>query len=380
MKVCMICPTYPPNDVPCGVGDYTRELVERLVASGVSITVVASSAHHPEPGSQVHVVPFAGRWDLRSTTALLRFILEEGFDLVHIQYTPELFGRSQWMKLLPAGLALRGGPRVILTAHTLVGGYLSAKVLAPVLAGFSHRIICPNDEVAHLVGRYLPFLRRRTRQIPIGSNIPPPAGDPERTRAAIRAEFGLGVDTVLLTHFGFAYSGKGIQILLAAADRLRTAGVKYLLLMIGGPWPGAEGYYGELQAMSGATGLDDHVRWLGHCSRERIAALLVASDIYVLPYDDGISARRGTLVAGIMHRLPIISTHPMRPSRLFRDGENVMLVPPGDYVALARALTTLIGSSNLRQRLRLGVADLADEFSWSRITAATMEVYREAGA
>jgi len=57
-----------------------------------------------------------------------------------------------------------------------------------------------------------------------------------------------------------------------------------------------------------------------------------------------------------------------------------MLVPPGDHVALARALTTLIGSSDLRQRLRLGVADLADEFSWSRITAATMEVYREVGA
>jgi glycosyltransferase involved in cell wall biosynthesis len=150
--------------------------------------------------------------------------------------------------------------------------------------------------------------------------------------------------------------------------------------MVGGPWPGAEAYYGELQAASGASGLDDHVRWLGHCRRERIAALLVASDIYVLPYDDGISARRSTLVAGIMHRLPIISTHPVRPSRLFRDGENVLLIPPGDHVALTRALTTLIGSSDLRRRLRLGVADLADEFSWARITAATMEVYREAGA
>src|SRR2546427_817738 len=80
MKVCMICPTYPPNAVPCGVGDYTRELVVRLAASGVAITVVASTAHHPEPGSPVHVVPFATRWDVKATTALLRFILEEGFD------------------------------------------------------------------------------------------------------------------------------------------------------------------------------------------------------------------------------------------------------------------------------------------------------------
>jgi len=32
MKVCMICPTYPPNAVPCGVGDYTYELSEQLAA------------------------------------------------------------------------------------------------------------------------------------------------------------------------------------------------------------------------------------------------------------------------------------------------------------------------------------------------------------
>lgn len=378
MKICMISPTYPPNDVPCGVGDYTHELCEQLAVLGVPVTVVASTAHHLRPSARVKVIPFAERWDFRSVAALVRMLCREGFDLVNMQYTPELFGRFPWMKLLPACLAFRGGPRVVLTAHTLVGGYLSAKALAPVLAGFSHRIICPNDEVAYLIGRFLPFLRRRTRQIPIGSSIPPLPGDAERIRTTIRAEFGLGADTVLLTHFGFAYKGKGIQTLLSAAGRLRTAGVKYLLLMIGGPWPGAEVYYGELQALSGALGLDGHVRWLGHCSRERIATLLVASDIYVLPYDDGISARRSTLVAGIIHRLPIISTHPVRPSRLFRDGENVLLVPPGDHIAFARAVTTLIGSSDLRRRLCLGVADLAEKFSWPRIAAATVEVYREA--
>lgn len=377
MRICMICPTYPPNDVPCGVGDYTRELVARLAASGVSITVVTSTTHHPESDSTVHVVPFARRWDLRTTITLLQFILEEGFDLVHIQYTPELFGRSPWMKLLPACLALLGGPRVVLTAHTLVGGYFSAKALAPVLAGFSHRIICPNDEVAYLIGRYLPFLRRRTRQIPIGSSIPPPVGDPERIRATIRAEFGCGAGTVLLTHFGFAYRGKGIHTLLAAADRLRTAGVEYILLMIGGPWPGAEVYYGELQAVSGALGLDDHVRWLGHCSWERIATLLVASDIYVLPYDDGISARRSTLVAGIIHHLPIVSTYPSRPDRWFRDGENVVLVPPGDPIALAQALSMLSSSPELRRKIQCGTYALSAKFSWPRIAADTAAVYRE---
>lgn len=377
MRICMVCPTYPPNDVPCGVGDYTRELAEHLAVTGVSLTVVASTFHRPENSSPIRVIPFAERWDWRATRNLARFIHEGAFDLIHIQYTPGLFGRSPWLKLLPAVLALQGGPRVILTPHTLVGGYPSAAVLAPLLTSFSHRIICPNDEVTYLVARYLPFLRQRVRRIPIGSSIPALVGDPELTRAAIRAEFGLGADTMLLTHFGFAYSGKGIETLVVAAGHLRDAGMQFRLLMIGGPWPGAEAYYEELQATSRASGLNEHILWLGHCGRERIAALLLASDIYVVPYDDGISARRSTLLAGIMHHLPILSTHAVRPSRLFRDGENVLLVPPGDHVALSRAMTTLITSPELRRRLRLGVANLAKDFSWSRIAESTAAVYHE---
>jgi glycosyltransferase involved in cell wall biosynthesis len=377
MRICMVCPTYPPNDVPCGVGDYTRELVGHLTRSGLSLTVVASTLHHPDRGASIRVVPFTERWDSRASLGLARFLHKEAFDLVHIQYTPELYSRSPWMKFLPALLALRGGPRVILTPHTLVGGYPSATMLAPLLTSFSHRIISPNDEVTYLVARYLPFLRRRVRQIPIGSNIPALVGDPEVTRAEIRAEFGLGADTMLLTHFGFAYSGKGIETLLVAAGHLRDAGTPFRLLMIGAPWPGAGAYYEELQARSRSSGLKDHILWLGQCGRERIAAMLSASDIYVVPYDDGISARRGTLVAGIMYHLPIISTHAVRPSGLFRDGENVLLVPRRDHAALARAMTTLITSPELRRRLRLGIADLAKDFSWSRIAESTASVYHE---
>ena len=377
MKVCMICPTYPPHDVPCGVGDYTYELCEQLAALGLSVTVIASAAHHPKPESAVRVIPFAERWDMRAATALVRMLCLERFDLVNMQYTPELFGRLPWMKLLPAVMSARCGPPVIVTAHTLVGGYPSAKFLAPLLVGFCRRIICPNDEVSALVARYLPFVRDRIRVIPIGSNIPGPPADTDGIRMAVRAEFGLGADTALLSHFGFAYSGKGIETLLEAASRLHAAGSKYLLLMIGGAWPGAEAYYEELQVRSRAAGLDGHVVWLGHCDRERVSALLAASDIYVVPYTDGISTRRGTLLAGLIHHLPIVSTYPSRPDRWFRDGENVVLVPPGDPIALAQALSMLSSSPELRRKIQCGTHALSAKFSWPRIAADMAAVYRE---
>ena len=84
----MMCPSYPPNAVPCGVGDYTHALSEQLATLGLSVTVVASTAHHPEPEAAVEVIPFAAQWDLRTVHSLVRKLSREGFDLVNMQYTP----------------------------------------------------------------------------------------------------------------------------------------------------------------------------------------------------------------------------------------------------------------------------------------------------
>lgn len=377
MNVGLVCPTYPPHDVPCGVGDYTKGLAEHLAELGASVTVLASTGHRGSPGNRVRVVTVTDRWDRAAARALVRRLLAERFDVVNIQYTPELYGRGLWMKLVPARLALRGRPPVVLTAHTLVGGYPSARALAPVLLAPSRRIVCPNPEVASLIRRYLPMLAPRIREIPIGSNIPP--RDEARyqdVRAAIRAELGLGADTLAIAHFGFAYEGKGIETLLDAARRLAADGVKFVLLMIGGAWPGAESYYDRLRARTTAE-LAEHVRWVGHAEEMRVAALLTAADVYVVPYDDGISARRGTLMAGIAHRLPIVSTHPRRPDPHFRDGDTVRLVPALDPAALAGALAELDRSRELRLRLASGIATAATRHAWPTIATAMAAVYRE---
>jgi glycosyltransferase involved in cell wall biosynthesis len=147
--------------------------------------------------------------------------------------------------------------------------------------------------------------------------------------------------------------------------------------MIGGPWPEAPEYYRALQARCRAEGIDQHVRWMGHCGPARVSELLAASDICLLPYDDGVSLRRSTLLAAIAHHLPIVSTRSSRLSRWFRDGENVILVPPADPSALAVAVETLARSPSARTRLSSAMASLAQEFAWPRIAERTLAVYRE---
>jgi hypothetical protein len=116
----MVCPSYPPQDVTCGVGDYTRCLAAALVAQGEQVSVVTSTAWRgSEPGG-VTVLPIldapAPWWRVVPT------------DVVNVQYAPDLYrGRR---RVLRATLAT---PSVV-TVHTLVDGTPASRATARSLA------------------------------------------------------------------------------------------------------------------------------------------------------------------------------------------------------------------------------------------------------
>jgi glycogen synthase len=64
-----------------------------------------------------------------------------------------------------------------------------------------------------------------------------------------------------------------------------------------------------------------------------------------------------------------------------RDDETGYLVPPGDYLELARRLAGVLLDDALRARLAEGARERAAELTWERAGAATIDVYRRlAGA
>jgi len=61
-----------------------------------------------------------------------------------------------------------------------------------------------------------------------------------------------------------------------------------------------------------------------------------------------------------------------------RDGENGLLVPPGESEALAEALLRLIADREVRLAMgRRGRAIAESEFSLEAVVASTMQLYRE---
>jgi glycosyltransferase involved in cell wall biosynthesis len=69
------------------------------------------------------------------------------------------------------------------------------------------------------------------------------------------------------------------------------------------------------------------------------------------PYQDGVSSRRTSLMAGLALGRPIVTTFGVLTESVWQEEGLVVGVPPGDPRALADALATLADDADARQRL-----------------------------
>jgi glycosyltransferase involved in cell wall biosynthesis len=374
MRIGVLTGEYPP--LRGGVGDYTRCLVRQWAQAGHIVHLAGRPLTH-EALAGVTVHPIMRGWGLGAVLALRRWAHEQKLDVLNVQYQTSIYDMSPWIHFLPRLL----GVPVITTFHDLLVPYLFPKA-GPVrgwivreLARCSAFAVTTNGEdFAQL--RHLPH----ARLIPIGSNIPRQAVPPGHA-AALRARHHVPDDALWIGHFGFLYPNRGVEYLLEALALLRDRGFMARLVMIGGRsgGPTDESYVRALNARADALGLHDLITWTDFAAPDEVSRYLQAVDGVVLPFLDGASYRRGSLMAAIQNGCAIVTTTPAYPIEGWADGETMALVAPRSAPALADAMMTL-QQPDTRQRYRLASERLAPAFGWEAIAEAFTALFGEAAA
>ena len=130
-----------------------------------------------------------------------------------------------------------------------------------------------------------------------------------------------------------------------------------------------------LAQLARRLGLDGAVRFHGQLEHERAMAEAGRCHLFVMP---GIMEPFGVaFVEAMAAGLPAIGAQGEGgPEDIAAAGPGMVLVPPDDHVALARALDDLLADpgalATLGQRAR---ATVAASFTWERCGAATVEAY-----
>lgn len=372
MRIGIVTGEYPP--MQGGVGAYTAILAQKLAAHGQDVHLFSTQAAHDD------TFPITNRlagWGFNSLPAVKKWALTARLDVVNIQFQTAAFGMSPWIHFLPD--YLRSIP-VITTFHDLRYPYLFPKAgplrnwIVMHLARTSRGLIITNHEDDQRV-QHLPH----RRMIPIGSNI---IGEISGAFdiASWRRQVGAGDKDFLLAYFGLINRSKGLNHLLSSVAALREKQIPVRLLIIGGVAgtsdPTNTAASAEIQQAISELELEDYIYQTGYVDDvQAVGSYLKASDVVVLPFMDGASFRRGSLMAAIHYGCCIVTTQPNVLVPEFVAGNNMLIVPAGDPAALAQALLELHENVALRQRLRQGAGQLATRFDWQNIVADYIDFF-----
>lgn len=303
--------------------------------------------------------------DLRGVTALQRHLQHERYDVVHTHTT-----RGGVLGRLSAHRA--GTPTVLHTAHGFAvaehdAAWKQAAVFAVerVAAGWCDHIVT----VSHHHARWA--TARGVR--PHGSLRVIPNGVPDvfaTTSDRSRSRRG-----PTLVHVGRLAHGKGIDVLLEAVAILRrTAGSSAgVHLVVAGDGPASA----ELHALADHLGVTTAVTWLGH--RDDVGAVLAAADVVVLP-----SLREGlslALLEAMAAGRPIVATNLGGTAEALAGGRGGVLVPPGDVVAVARAVGRLLDEPTRADAMGRRARELYEaDYRLERMVSDYVALYAEVAA
>jgi glycosyltransferase involved in cell wall biosynthesis len=179
-------------------------------------------------------------------------------------------------------------------------------------------------------------------------------------RGDLRDSFGLTGPT--LAFAGRLTAQKSLRVALEA-----VASVDDVTLLVAGE--GDE--LARLERDVVELGLAERVRFLGALPRARVVELFAAADASILssmwenfPH---------TVVEALAVGTPVLATATGGVSEVVHDGENGLLVPLGDSVALGAAVRRYFSDDSLRERLREAAAPSVAAYAPERIFARLEE-------
>ncbi|WP_322489694.1 glycosyltransferase [Chloroflexus sp.] len=378
MRILFITGEYPPQ--PGGVGDYTQRLAQMIAIAGhEAITLTARQGRwqlwrSTRNGNEALVAP-GGRasWRLVAAGRLARLVSRIRPDWCHIQYQTGAYQLQVGINVLPL-LLRRTGIASAITYHDLLPPYLFPKAgpvrdwvtLLPACAATAVIATNPEDEAT------LRNAGLQPRLIPIGANIEP-ALPPDYDRAAWRERLGVAAGEALIGYFGLLSPGKGVDMLID----LVAGQPHWRLLIIGGAAtaPTDRAYAGTVQQRLATAGLRDRVIITGHVAAEHVSAYLSACDVVTLPFRDGASLRRGSLLAALAHGCAIVTTPPTSPATAAALTGAVQFAA-AQPDAFATAISALLENPATRMRLSETARAVARRFDWQAIAAAHHEMYQ----
>jgi glycosyltransferase involved in cell wall biosynthesis len=182
----------------------------------------------------------------------------------------------------------------------------------------------------------------------------------------------------LVVTVGRLHPDKGYDVLLHAVAEVRGSVPDVRVVIAGGAQDGYEDHHRSLIALRSELGLDDVVELAGFVPRP--VDLLAAAAVYVQSSREQTELLPIAVIEALASGAAVVSTRVGAVEALVRDGEDGLLVEPGDVEGLGDALRSLLLDPSFAGRLgRAAAARAKTDFDPDAMVAGLAEVYDDLG-
>lgn len=348
------------------VADGIRDYSERLVAT---------LAERPDIHADLVYRPYGAFATSFTSGGQRGFGDRTSPDAVIVQYNPFWYGRRGFAPGLP--LALRALKRkvpnasIALMVHetyvdpknwkwALMSAWQRAQLRA--LQQVVDVQLCSIEVWTERLRRWAPDVP--TRHLPVPSNLP----DRRAARLVTRAELGIDEDAIVLATFGLTHPGRLTKPMLAAARAVRRSGRPVFVLNLGTGEPTRAVISGDVNLIAP-----------GFLHENEAAEALAAADVFLAAFADGVSTRRGTLMAALQHELAVVGTHGHLTDTVLRQARHALrLTPVGRESEFVQAVVDVAADDALRRKLAAAGRRFYEEnFDWPVLVESLLRTLEE---
>src|SRR3989338_2205100 len=350
MKIIIISPAFPPDRG--GVADYSSLLADGLAEKNEVIIVTSKSEEATTEGeNRFQIVREIKSWGGLGLFRIISLIKRFSPELIIIQYVSFLYGRGGINLAFPLlSILLRIRYRVFTMVHepfTPFGHSIKTFLISLVQRLMLFCMILGSDKIVvsiqaweRMLKRFFFWRKMDFRWIPVPSNIK------ISTKTHIPEKLHGFNKKPLLVFLGSLHFSKMVEYMTTSLDALIKKGYDAGLLIIGQDEKAISDYLKELPYY-----LKERIFCTGYCNSDDVSRYLSASDIFLLPLIDGISSRRGSLMAALKHGLPVVTTSGFLTDDIFEQENFTLLSPSTDKSLFIANVVRMAGDETLRDTI-----------------------------
>ena len=329
MGIGLLSAAFPPDFD--GIGDYTYWLANALAQSGIETSVWTSLGPQRAACQGVQVNPFFDPSKPQSIKELPALLAKgRSVDWLVVEYNPFGFGRWGYCPWLVSMLRHLKGSRQCRIAVMFHETQVPSRPFKLwIMRQWQNRQLRGLSRLADVIfvstTRWESEIKEVSpkavcHHLPVGSNLPYSRLSWEAARKNLR----ISSDTLVLGMFGSSHPSRMTDWMGAAVRGAASVQDELVVLYVGKDGRAFR------EVCAGVPFMDQ-----GPLPAEAAADRLRSMDLLISPFADGLSTRRGSVIAGFQHGVAVASTWSSHTDALFReDGpKNLILRPCGNLPA-----------------------------------------------